>query len=171
MKNVSNITRGGILTALSVIALYISSLLPTNKITILAILSLIIPLAIIWTNIKTALTIYISTSILGILLIGLRGNVISYIILFGTYGFVKLFIEKLKKIYLEIPLKILYFNGTLVLMYIIISNFIIDITKLQLKLPMTLLILGANIVFLIADFIISLLIHEINEKYLKKLNF
>ena len=47
MKNVSNITRGGILTALSVIALYISSLLPTNKITILAILALIIPIAII----------------------------------------------------------------------------------------------------------------------------
>ena len=81
MKNVSNITRGGILTALSVIALYISSLLPTNKIAVLVILALIIPISIIWTNIKTALIIYISTSILGVLLIGLRGSVISYIIL------------------------------------------------------------------------------------------
>ncbi|CDM68109.1 putative membrane protein [Clostridium bornimense] len=171
MKNVSNITRGGILTALSVIALYISSLLPTNKITILAILALIIPIAIIWTNIKTALAIYISTSILGILLIGLRGNVISYIILFGTYGFFKLFIEKLKKLYLEIPLKIIYFNISLVMIYLVVSNLVVDITTLKFKLPITLLILGANIVFLVADFIISLLIHEINEKYLKKLKF
>lgn len=171
MKNVSNITRGGILTALSVIALYISSLLPTNKITILAILSLVIPIAIIWTNIKTALAIYISTSILGILLIGLRGNVISYIILFGTYGFFKLFIEKLRNLYLEIPLKIIYFNTTLILIYLIVSNFVIDITTLKFKLPITILILGANVVFLVADFIISLLIQEINEKYLKKLKF
>ncbi|MBU5316017.1 hypothetical protein KQI30_07010 [Clostridium bornimense] len=171
MKNVSNITKGGILTALSVIALYISSLLPTNKIAVLVILALIIPISIIWTNIKTALIIYISTSILGVLLIGLRGSVISYIILFGTYGFFKLLIEKLKNLYLEIPLKIIYFNIALTLIYFIISKFIIDITTLKFKLPMTVLVIGANIVFLISDFVISLLIQELNDKYLKKLKF
>ena len=70
-----------------------------------------------------------------------------------------------------LTLKIIYFNTTLILIYLIVSNFVIDITTLKFKLPITILILGANVVFLVADFIISLLIQEINEKYLKKLKF
>lgn len=94
--NTSFITKAGILTALGVILTYLSILLPTNKLFTLGLTSCLIPITIVLTNVRTGILVYIATSLLNLLLIGLRGQVFLYILFFGSYGLIKLYIEKLE---------------------------------------------------------------------------
>ncbi|MCS4464470.1 hypothetical protein JTT01_11475 [Clostridium botulinum] len=48
----SNIAKGGVFTAISFLLIYLSTILPVNKLSLLATASAIIPIAIISTNAK-----------------------------------------------------------------------------------------------------------------------
>lgn len=165
-NNILNISRGGIFTALGIILLYIASLLPTSKLFLLASSALIISVAIISSGIKNSIVIYLSTSLLSFLLLGFRGTVIGYITFFGLYSIIKLYIEKLDKLFLEIFLKLIFFNITLMILFLLSKVVFIDIPLPNINLGF--LILGINIVFLVYDYILSLVITYIDNKYLKK---
>ena len=106
----NHIAKGGIFAALSLILLYLSSVFPTNRLFILGIASCIIPLSIITTGIKNTLVVYSAVSLLSLFIIPSKLISIAYILIFGAYGFVKYFIEKLRNMPLEFVLKLLYFN-------------------------------------------------------------
>lgn len=76
----SNIAKGGLLTTVGVILIYISSIVPLNKASILVLSSLLIPLAVLITDFKSAFTVYAATSLLSMIICGFRMAVISYII-------------------------------------------------------------------------------------------
>ena len=106
----SNITLGGILTALTMVILYAASVLPVSTITVLTISSAIIPICIIRSNVKTAFIVYIASSILSLLMV--PTNIwLLYTLIFGGYGIVKFFIEKKRNIKLEIILKFIYVSS------------------------------------------------------------
>ncbi|NFF04104.1 hypothetical protein EXN41_01715 [Clostridium botulinum] len=107
----SNIAKGGIFTAISFLLIYLSTILPVNKLSLLATASAIIPIAIISTNAKNGFFVYLSTSILCSIVVGIsRISVVFYIIFFGLYGIIKYYIERLNKLYIEIILKFTFFN-------------------------------------------------------------
>ncbi|NFN75219.1 hypothetical protein FDC39_20030, partial [Clostridium sporogenes] len=111
----SNIAKGGIFTAISFLLIYLSTILPVNKLSLLATASAIIPIAIISTNVKNGFLVYLSTSILCSIVVGIsRSSVIFYIIFFGLYGIIKYYIENFNKLYIEIILKFLFFNICLI---------------------------------------------------------
>lgn len=116
----SNIAKGGVFTAISFLLIYLSTILPVNKLSLLATASAIIPIAIISTNAKNGFLVYLSTSILCSIVVGIsRISVIFYIVFFGLYGIIKYYIERLNKLYIEIILKFAFFNICLiVLLYI-----------------------------------------------------
>ncbi len=160
----NHIAKGGIFAALSLILLYFSSVLPTNKLFLLGIASCIIPLSIITTGIKNTIVVYSAVSLLSLFIIPSKLISIAYILIFGAYGFVKYFIEKLRNIPLEFALKLLYFN--------INSAIIIFIYKLViLKLPninIYLLIFFMQFAFLIYDYTLTAFIVYANKNLLKK---
>lgn len=149
-----DIALGGILTSISLIVLYLSSMIPVNTLAILTIASAIIPIAIIHSSIKLSYFIYGATSILGFLFIP-TNIIISYIVFFGIYGIMKHYIEKINNIPKEIILKLLSFNILFIIGYTILKSFIGD---LQITLSPILLIILAQIAFLIYDYALTLII-------------
>lgn len=167
-NNTLGLARGGIFVALSFILLYLSTIIPINKLYVLGISAAVIPISILSIGIRKTLAVYISTSILGVLFLGLKGNVIGYILFFGLYGFVKLFIEKLSNLFIEIVLKLVYFNITMYILYLIFKLLIADIPLTPLPLP--LVIIALQVIFLICDYALSIVITNIDKHLLKRLS-
>ena len=154
------ITLSAILIALTIIILYLNLLLPISTISILTLASLLIPIALIRGSMKSAILVYISSSIIGLFLIPIN-IILLYILFFGIYGIVKYFIEKINNMPLEILFKFIFFNIILFISFFIFKTFIsIQITKL----PIGLFWIMAQVVFLIFDYALSLLITFYLEK-------
>lgn len=166
-NNTLGIARGGIFVALSLMVIYLSTIIPVNKLFMLGMAAVIIPISIISTGIKNAIVVYISTSILSVLLLGIKGNVIGYILFFGLYGFVKLYIEKISNLFIEITLKLICFNISMYSIYLISKLFIVEIPTSSLPLP--LLIFVIELIFLVGDYALSMVISYADIHFLKKI--
>ena len=148
------ITLSGILTGLTIVILYLNLLLPISTISILTLASLLVPIALIRGSMKSAILVYVSSSIIGLFILPLN-IMILYILFFGIYGIVKFYIEKINKLPLEIFIKIIFFNIILFLSFFVFKTFIpIEITKL----PIVIFLIIAEIVFLVYDYALTLLI-------------
>ena len=160
------LARGGILTAITTILIYISSIAPTNKLSILALASVIIPIAVITTNLKNALLVYGASSILSIVLLGLKITIVFYIIFFGIYGLLKYYIEKLKSIPKELILKLIVFNISFSILYFLYKSFFLQ----QLKLPFSIyiIIFILQFIFLAYDYCLTLFISYFNKNILHR---
>lgn len=158
----NNITVGGISIALSIVILYLTTIIPINTIAILTLASAIIPIVIIRSNIKTSIFVYIITSILSFFFLPINYSIL-YILIFGLYGIVKYFIEKLNKLFYEIIIKLVFFNIVLFIGYFVFTSFIGPIT---IKLYPIVLFILAQIAFLIYDYALTIII----TIYLKRIH-
>ncbi|ADK13361.1 MULTISPECIES: hypothetical protein [Clostridium] len=161
----SNITKGGFLTTLGVILVYLSGIVPVNKASLLALASFIIPLSVLVTGYKNAITIYAATSLLSLLICGFKITVLSYIVFFGLYGLIKYLVEKLRKLPLEIILKLAFFNICLLVLFLLYSLFFPGLLKI--KISPYLIVLGTEIAFVIYDYLLTLFINYVNRYILK----
>lgn len=166
MKNLKakDLALGGILTSLTVIVLFINILIPINTFAILTISSCFVPIAIIRSNVQVGIFVYIASSIIGFFLVPLD-IMIPFILYFGIYGLVKFYIEKLRNMPLEILLKLSFSNIMLILGYILFTKFIAPI---NLNIPIWILIILAQIAFLIFDYALTLIITFYISKFHNK---
>ncbi len=166
MKNLKakDLALGGILTSLTLIVLFINILIPINTFAILTISSCFVPIAIIRSNVQVGIFVYIASSIIGFFLVPLD-IMIPFILYFGIYGLVKFYIEKLRNIPLEILLKLLFSNIMLILGYILFTKFIAPI---NLNIPIWVIIILAQIAFLIFDYALTLIITFYISKFHNK---
>ncbi len=118
-----DISLGGILTALTLIVLYLTVVLPINKLTLLALASFMITIALIRRNIKTALFVYISSCVLAFFMVPIN-IALLYATPFGIYNLIKYFIEQVQKSSLQLFLKFITFNMLLAISFGLISLFI-----------------------------------------------
>ncbi|NFJ69013.1 hypothetical protein FC891_11200 [Clostridium botulinum] len=164
----SNIAKGGIFTAISFLLIYLSTILPVNKLSLLATASAIIPIAIISTNAKNGFLVYLSTSILCSIVIGIsRISVIFYIVFFGLYGIIKYYIERLNKLYIEIILKFAFFNICLIVLLYIYKLLFQGITIINKYIYMYFIV--AQIAFIVFDYVLTLFIFYINKHFIKNI--
>lgn len=166
MKNLKakDLALGGILTSLTIIVLFINILIPINTFAILTISSCFVPIAIIRSNVQVGIFVYIASSIIGFFLVPLD-IMIPFILYFGIYGLVKFYIEKLRNMPLEILLKLSFSNIMLILGYILFTKFIAPI---NLNIPIWILIILAQIAFLIFDYALTLIITFYISKFHNK---
>lgn len=166
MKNLKakDLALGGILTSLTIIVLFINILIPINTFAILTISSCFVPIAIIRSNVRVGIFVYIASSIIGFFLVPLD-IMIPFILYFGIYGLVKFYIEKLRNMPLEILLKLSFSNIMLILGYILFTKFIAPI---NLNIPIWILIILAQIAFLIFDYALTLIITFYISKFHNK---
>ena len=164
MNKVNSLTRGGIYVALTICFVYLSSVLPTSKLSLMTIASAIIPFSILTTNVKTSISVYITSSLL-CLLLSLRGMGIAYILFFGIYGIIKYYIERLRKPVIEYLLKIIFFN----LCFYIIYNFatLIFVDLIKIKLSMFYIVIAMQIAFLVYDYALTMIISYMKQRLLK----
>lgn len=162
----NDIAKGGIFAALSLILLYLSSVIPTNRLSMLTIASCIIPLSIMLTGVKNTVVVYGSVSLLSLFIIPSKLISISYILIFGSYGFVKYFIEKLRNIPLEIVLKLLYFNVTSAIIIFLYKLVLLKIPGININIY--LLIIIVEICFVVYDYALTAFISYAKKNLLKK---
>ena len=101
---------GALLSALTLVILYFTFLLPTNTLTLLTLASAMVPIALIRCNLKTCWLVYITSGVLSLILLPINISML-YILFFGLYGIIKYFIERLNQLPLEWLLKYLFFNS------------------------------------------------------------
>jgi hypothetical protein len=162
----NKMAKGGIFAALSLILLYLSSAFPTNRLFILVIASCIIPLSILLTGIKNTLVVYGTVSLLSIFIIPSKLISIAYILIFGCYGFVKYYIERLRRIPLEFVLKLLYFNISSLIIICLYKLLLIKIPNLNIYFLLPIMELS----FLVYDYTLTIFIAYAKNKLVKKLS-
>lgn len=155
---------GGILTALTIVTLFISILIPINTFAILTISSCFVPIAIMRSNVKIGILVYLASSIIGFFLVPLD-IMIPFILYFGIYGLVKFYIEKLRNMPLEIVLKLVFSNIMLFIGYILFTKFV---SPINIDFPIWLLIILAQIAFIIFDYALTLIITFYISKFHNK---
>ena len=165
MSKASNMAKGGVFTALTILFLYISSIVPINRFYLLGLASCIIPLSIIWTNVRNSVLVYLSSGLLSILF-GFRGSALAYIIFFGLYGFIKYYVEKLRKAPLEFVLKFTFFNLCLFLLYFLYNLFSFGLPKMNI--PIYYVVIVLQLIFIIYDYALTMFISYVNRKLIIK---
>ncbi|WP_315067526.1 hypothetical protein [uncultured Clostridium sp.] len=149
-----HIAENGIITALTLAILYSASIIPISTLSILTVASCLIPISIIRTSIKNTILVYIASSILSFFLVTIN-IAMYYILFFGIYGIIKYFIEKVRNMPIELILKLLIFNILLAVIYFIGINLLIN---LDVKFPLYIIWIIAQVVFLIYDYALTLII-------------
>ena len=162
----SNIAKGGIFAALSLILLYLSSVLPTNRLSILSIASCIIPLSIMLTGVKNTLVVYSAVSLLSLFIIPSKLISMAYILIFGSYGFIKYYVEKLRNTPVEIVLKLLYFNITAFIIVFIYKLVLLEIPIVNINIYLLIVII--EIAFVVYDYALTAFISYARKNLIKK---
>lgn len=153
----------GILLALVIITLFFATFLPTSRLALYVLSSFFISIIIVEFGVYAGWSFYLASNILAFFVISNKIGLIPYTILFGIYGIVKFYIEKLNKLPFEYILKLVYFNFCLILAFIFIKEFLMYNIKIQL--PWWTLLIVLEILFIIYDYIYTRFINY----YLHKL--
>ena len=174
--NARDMALGGVLVALTSIILYMTSVIPTSTLTILTIASALIPICIIRSNVKTAIFVYFASSLISFFLVKINISLL-YFIFFGVFGIIKFLIERLRNGMVEMILKLIFFNISFFIGFIVMQNIlglniiaglkevIFNVFNISSKNIATILLwLIAHPVFLIYDYAMTLIITFYMEK-------
>ena len=154
-KKIKSISLGGILLAFTVICIFLAANLPTSRLTLYAVSSLFLAVIIIEFGTKAGWTFYLASGILSVILIP-RLEVIPYVVFFGLYGLVKLYIERLQSRVLEYIIKLVYFNICLVLGLFFLKELILS--GVAFTMPIYIAAALSEVVFLVFDYVYTLFI-------------
>lgn len=148
----------GVLLGVNQLFIILSSIIETNTVILFAIAALIVGIIIVEFGGRAGVLFYIASCLLGFFLTFNKVEIITYIIFFGMYSLVKYLIEiKIYNIIVQYLIKFVYFNISLLAMYLVVRIFI------NLKL-LWWMILGAQILFFIYDYAFTQFINYYIDK-------
>jgi len=156
------IAYGGILTALSLVILYLAFYLPTLRLTMYFFASIIPGIMLLEMGVSQAWILYGATSLLAFMLLGNSSGVIFYLFVFGLYPIVKYYVEKIKKISVEIVLKLLFFNGAVALIYTIWKK--IFVAEIIINIPIKWTLVAVQPLFIFYDYLFTRVIFYYCDK-------
>ena len=168
MKKSGKIALCGIITALSVIFMFLAGLIPLTTYAAPAFAGILLLSVVIETSRHYAFLVYIATSILSFIIIPNREASIFYISLFGYYPIIKELILKISNKFLCLILKLLIFNISFFLIYYLAEKiFLIPHEAMDIMGPygVYIFIFLANFAFLLYD----LLIDRVSDLYLLRI--
>lgn len=128
MKNkVFNISLCGVISALSVVVMMLTMLIPIASYTLPALAGMLCTLIVIEVNKKSALAVYVVVSVLSIIIVPDKEAVFLYILFFGYYPILKNILEnRIKSNVIQFVLKLLIFTLSAIIAYLL-SIFILGI--------------------------------------------
>ncbi|AFS78254.1 putative membrane protein [Gottschalkia acidurici 9a] len=168
MSKSKKISIGAMITIISIVLLYLTSILTTTKIFLITLSSFLISVVVIEAGTSTALLSYASTAILSFILIPNKLMVIPYVILFGQYPITKYYVERLNNFVLEWIIKLLCFNVAVYINYIIFTMFISK--DINIPLSICAIILALQVIFILYDYMFSRFISYYRNRIRKHLH-
>lgn len=165
INRTSKVVLGGISVALIVISLYGGTIIRSNRLFFLALATYIQAIPFAKAGISGGITSYIAALILSFILIPNKLYAGIYI-LFGIYPLIKLLAEK-HNIVVEFLIKYFWLNATLAMGYAIYSKVIILNGIFAGPQGIVILIIVAQIVFLVYDYVFTKFIMFVQDRILK----
>ena len=107
----------GLLTALSVVTLYLSAVAPAARLGLTAVAGLFPAGAVVSSGLGAGFFCYGATGMLGLLLVPDKGNVVLYLLFLGLWPMLKSLFERLPSRILEWVCKLAAFNGILIIFW------------------------------------------------------
>lgn len=145
---------GGLVTALAVICLYLSNVLPTNRLFFYALSTVFLLAVVVEHGPASAFVVYAATTLVAAILLPNKISLIPYILFFGYYGIFKHFVEKIQHFILEWILKLLAFTAAMGVTYWLVSS--VFFQSVTFKFPLGWMVLLAEVIFIIYDIAYSL---------------
>jgi len=152
-----SLARSGIFAALAAALIWLSAVLPSGKLAVLALCSLVSAAAVIHCGWKWSLGVFSAAGVLGLILSPIKGCAVLYFLFFGWYPIAKSPLEHIRSLPLCWGAKLLVFNAALIAVWLLARELVFT----QITLPEigpALLWLLANGVFLLYDFCLTQLI-------------
>lgn len=153
----SQIAYPALLGALSLIFIYIASVVPSGTWGFVAIAGLFTAAAIISVGLKSGFLCWAGVAILSVIVLPDKFSALLYSVLFGLYPMVKYLVERLRRPVPEYILKLVFFNVTFSVIYGFMHAALLDSLPAVLNVGWLIYLVG-NCVFLIYDFGFSKLI-------------
>lgn len=139
------------LTALSLVFLYASVLLPTGQMGVVAVAGLLPAAAVVSCGLVSGVLCWVATGLLGLLMLPGKGNALLYVIFFGLYPLVKCLIERRKQLLTEYVLKLVFFNVVLTIFWFGLRTVFLAALPLPSQ-AIWFVYLAGNAAFLVYDF-------------------
>lgn len=156
-QRASRVATGGVLAALSLLLLYGATLMPSGRIGLVAVAGLVPAAGVISGGLATGFLCYGATALLGLLLLPDKGCALLYALFFGLYPMVKYLVERLRRLPVELLLKLAFFNLILLIFLFGFSALLFPLLPEVMQTALPLFGIG-NVVFLIYDYGFSKLI-------------
>lgn len=150
-KSASRVALTAVLCALSVVVLYLSCIVPTARAGVVAVAGLMPAAAVVSAGPGAGALCYAGTGILGLLLAPDKGNALLYLLFFGSYPLVKYGIERLRKLPLELVLKLCFFNAVQTFFLFALKDLFLAAVPVG-DTALWLMYLAGNAAFLLYDF-------------------
>ena len=158
MSKSGKIALGGLLTALGVVLMFLTGLIPIGTYALPAIAGVLLIVAVIEIGAKWAWMIYAAVAVLSLLFAADKEAALLFVLFFGYYPVLKSFLERISNKVLSWISKFAVFNVAVVACFFLAVNFLQlpedSFTVFGFYLPWVFLILG-NAVFLIYDIALS----------------
>ena len=154
---------GGLICALSLVIMLISTIIPFAEFTCPAVAGIFLTTLVIDFNKKTALIAYGAISILSLIIVGNKEAVVLFIGFLGYYPIIKSFFEQQKNRTFEWILKILLFNISIIISFFVLTYLLhipvfINDMGIPDNLAIIVLLVISNITFIIYDKALSSII-------------
>ena len=159
MKNSKIIAYSGVATALSVVMLFLGSLIWVLAYTMPLIASLIMIILLDSISQKSAILTFVSTSVISFILLSDKECLLLYVLFFGYYPLIRDKINDIKPKFLSVLLKYLTFNASMILTQILcVYVFGIPFDDMLVKWGIVIFIICLNLVFAVYDKLYDLLL-------------
>ncbi len=155
---------------MSVVLMFLTSVIPILTYAIPAAAGLLLLIMVIEIDKKWATVVYLSVSILSLLLIADKEAAVMYVAFFGYYPIIKQPIEKHLNKYVCWVVKMLVFNASIIASYLLliyVFNLSMDDFGEFTKIGLALLYLAFNAVFIIYDIALTRMITAYLYKWQK----
>ena len=160
----------GMVTAVSVVILFLTGIIPIGEYALPALAGLLLIAVMVELDSRWAWSVYLAASLLSALLSADKEAVLCYVLLFGCYPILKALIERKAKKAVAFLLKLAFFNAAAILeFYLAVALLHVPQGSFEIfgvNLPWLFLLAG-NAVFLVYDYAVSLLV----TAYFKKFHF
>ena len=173
MKTSVKVTMGGVVAALCLVLMLLTSVIPFGTYAFPAFAGMLLVLLVFNLGYPYAFAVYIITAVLSFLLVADKEAALLFAIFLGYYPTVKGLIERLKSKVWQYVIKFLLFNATMIGAFYIGTS-LLSIPKdsfniFGVYLPWLFLIIG-NVVFVIYDLCITRLVTIYLIKWHNRLN-
>lgn len=161
------LTLGAMMTALGVVCLYLSSMLPTMRLSLVALAGLLPCVMVMTGGIGSGFAAYGATAVLAFLIVPNKSAALLYLVMFGHYPMVKSLAERVGNRVIEWVIKLGTFNAALTIIVLFARTLFSEMFGAEWA--TWLIYLGGNGIFLLYDFAFSGLILVFNSKFGKLL--